>query len=89
VRRVPQATMMMGTAHTPDARLLLAAQKNDAAGVRHELALGADVDYLDPIFCWTALHISSLDGKVDTVQVPPPPSRHSPFHVLPRPAPFC
>jgi len=28
---------------------------------------GADVDYIDPVFCWTALHIASLDGKSDAV----------------------
>ena len=41
---------------------------------------GADVNYIDPVFTWTALHIASLDGKADAVEVsaalpphPPPP----------------
>ena len=29
---------------------------------------GAEVDYIDPVFCWTALHIASLDGKADAVE---------------------
>ena len=43
---------------------------------------GADVNYIDPVFTWTALHIASLDGKADAVEVgtaltpptPPPPA---------------
>jgi hypothetical protein len=30
---------------------------------------GAEVDYIDPVFCWTALHIASLDGKSDAVDI--------------------
>lgn len=27
------------------------------------------MDYIDPVFCWTALHIASLDGKSDAVDI--------------------
>ena len=88
--------MMGNIANTPNGRLHLAAQQNDVAGVKHELASGtctrpasdippsfclqradtrcgpsrsgAEVDYIDPVFCWTALHIASLDGKSDAVE---------------------
>lgn len=94
---------MMGNADTPNARIQLAAQKNNLGGIARELAngapppakmgvcparindaphnrislaltrrplavrAGADVDYIDPVFCWTALHIAALDGKSDAV----------------------
>jgi hypothetical protein len=41
-------------AASPDAQLLEAAQKGDLALLRRALATGADVDFYDRIFEWSA-----------------------------------
>ena len=61
--------MMRNDDNSPNGKLLFAAQKNNPAGIREALSLGADIDYVDPMFSWTPLQLSSLDGKADAVKV--------------------
>lgn len=75
--------MMRNDDNSPNGKLLFAAQKNNPEGIQEALSLGADVDYVDPMFSWTSLQLASLDGKAAAVQVPKSPGAHPVTFLIP------